>query len=42
VWQYVELGRIISRDELPKILAGTWPRWKTPVSGSLIRWYRIV
>ena len=38
VWRYVELGRIISRDELPKILAGTWPRRKTPISGSLIRW----
>jgi hypothetical protein len=38
VWRYVELGRSISRDELPKILAGTWPRRKTPISGSLIRW----
>lgn len=38
VWRYVELGRIISRDELPKILAGKWPRRKTPISGSLIRW----
>lgn len=23
---------------MPKILAGTWPRRKTPISGSLIRW----
>lgn len=38
LWRYVEVGRIISRDEVPKILAGTWPRNKTPVSGSLIRW----
>lgn len=38
LWRYVELGRIISRDELPKILDGTWPRRKTPISGSLIRW----
>jgi hypothetical protein len=28
LWRYVELGRIISRDEVPKILAGTWPRRK--------------
>jgi hypothetical protein len=38
VWRYVELGRIMSLDEVPKILAGTWPRRKTPISGSLIRW----
>lgn len=38
LWRYVELGRVISQDELPKIIAGTWPRRKRPVGGSLVRW----
>jgi hypothetical protein len=38
LWRYIELGRMISQDELPKILAGTWPKRRTPISGALIRW----
>lgn len=38
LWRYVELGHVISREEWPQIRSGTWPRKKTPISGSLIRW----
>lgn len=38
LWRYVELGREISRDEMPRILAGTFPRDERPIGGSLIRW----
>lgn len=38
IWRYVELGRVISQEEIPKILDGTWPKRKQPVGGALTRW----
>lgn len=37
LWRVIELGRQISREEVPRILDGTFPRNETPIGGSLIR-----